>query len=257
MDPLHPTWYSCWIHRFATSPTLATLQPCKMPWAMSILRSMLRRESGQCRAIWVEVGVARDIGYSLCKHGFDLNLESILPVLAFFPNSWLPLARIVSVTLVIHSYATALLKPDPNLASAIQGFAPGQVAAYNMHSPTCKTRAGRVVLASKRMWAIRFNGEATAEWMGSSHLWLLSCLLEGDPSQRRLIRGSINEVPTMQLKQWGRCCIICVFLGHEFAPTGFWLICFLPLIKVIQWSAACCSRCMVVVLKHDALPALD
>ena len=31
----------------------------------------------------------------------------------FIPNSWLPLAKIVSATLVIHSHETALLKPDP------------------------------------------------------------------------------------------------------------------------------------------------
>ena len=129
------------------------------------------------------------VNYSLCKHGLDLNLESISPVLVFFfTNSWLPLARIISVTLVIYFHARALLKLDPiwppfSTFSTIWS-APGQVAAYNMLSPTCEIRAGLVVLASKRMWAIEFNGEAGGvkmlrlDWMGSSHLWLLSCLKE-------------------------------------------------------------------------------
>ena len=48
---------------------------------------------------------------------------------------------------------------------------------------------------------------------------LAAQLFEGDPSQRRVIRGSINEVPTMQLKKYGRT--HAVSFAFSFAPTFF------------------------------------
>lgn len=166
----------------------------------------------------------------------------------FIPNSWLPLAKIVSATLVIPTKQHCWNLTQ--FGRRYQGFqhvstiwnAPGQVAAYNMLSPTCKTRAGRVVLASKRMWAIQFNGEATAakkgavwrccdwNWNGNSHPWLLSCLLEGDPSQRRLIRGSINEVPTMQLKNKEEHMLYHLHFLREWICTNLFLTHLLPAI---------------------------
>ncbi len=190
------------------------------------------------------------VNYSLCKHGLDLNLESISPVLVFFTNSWLPLAKIISVTLVIYFHARALLKLDPiwppSTFSTIWS-APGQVAAYNMLSPTCEIRAGLVVLASKRMWAIQFNGEAGGVKMLRLEVPIFGCSV--------VWRRSKPKKSDTWFHQWGAnhaaekiwkntCCIMCVFIC-----TNIFLTHLLPAID----SSDSVISCMLQPLysRHD------